>query len=269
MSAPLPSLGIVGGSGALGGAIAEALIAKGAVAPGGLWIASRSGSRPSFAGAEALQVVRAPQELVGRCETILLSVPPAAVDALALEAGDRLVVSVMAGITLARLAAVSGAARVVRAMSSPAAALGLAYSPWCAGAGATAADKATARQLFVACGETDEVADERQLDHFTAMTGPVPGFVAYYADCMVRYAVKQGIEPAVAERAIRQLFKASGVLLSQAEASPAEQVQAMIDYAGTTAAGLEAMEDSPLEAAIERGLEAAVRKARRMGGEEP
>lgn len=263
------TLGIVGGNGALGGAIAQALLSTGAVRPADLWIASRSGRRPAFPGAEGLRVAKSNQELAEACDLVLLSVPPAQVGAIAIDAGDRLVVSVMAGITLERIAAATGAKRIVRAMSSPAAARRLAYSPWCAGEGAGDADKARVRRLFEACGKTDEVPDERQLDHFTAMTGPVPGFVALYADCMIRYAVNRGIDPAVAERAIRQLFLASGEILAEEEASPAEQVRAMIDYAGTTAAGLKAMEDSPLEAAIERGLEAACRAARRMGGETP
>ena len=107
--------------------------------------------------------------------------------------------------------------------------------------------------------------NEEQVDLFTALTGPVPGFVAYYADCMVEYALKRGIDPTVANRAMRQLFHASGVTLAQSRASPGEHVREMIDYAGTTAAGLEAMKASPLAASIEQGLEAAYQKARRMG----
>lgn len=96
------------------------------------------------------------------------------------------------------------------------------------------------------------------------MTGPVPWFVAYYADCMVEYAVKHGIDPTIADRAVRQLFRASGVVLSESEASPGEHVQEMVAYAGTTAAGLKAMKTSPLAASIEHGLEAAYQKTQHI-----
>jgi pyrroline-5-carboxylate reductase len=96
------------------------------------------------------------------------------------------------------------------------------------------------------------------------MTGPVPGFVAYFADCMVEYAVKHCIDPAIADRAMRQLFHASGVVLAKSEATPGEHVRDMIAYAGTTAAGLESMKASPLAASIEQGLEAAYQKAQRI-----
>ena len=259
------SVGIVGGSGMLGSAIARGLLESGAVAPERLWISNRSGQALDFGVAGGPRVTTRNQELVEACELVLLSVPPALVEAMAIDARDRLVVSVMAGVTIERIAALTQASRIARAMSSPAAGIRLAYSPWCASPALDETDKALVRSLFEACGRTDEVPDEDQIDCFTAMTGPVPGFVAFYADCMVNYAVARGIEPAVAETAIRQLFHASGVMLAQSAPSPAEQVREMIDYAGTTAAGLEAMRDSPLSEAIERGLDAAVRRAKEIG----
>ena len=53
-------------------------------------------------------------------------------------------------------------------------------------------------------------------------------------------------------------------MLAHGEASPADHVQQMIDYAGTTAAGLEAMRNSPIREAIAEGLDAAVEKARTL-----
>ena len=49
-------------------------------------------------------------------------------------------------------------------MSSPAAELGLAYSPWCAGNGVTEMDRHSVARLFQAVGLTDEVDDEEQID---------------------------------------------------------------------------------------------------------
>ncbi len=257
------SLGIVGGTGWLGGAIARALLRNGFVAPERLWLSSRSGAAPAFAAWPSLHVTTRNQDLAESCPALLLAVPPHDFPNIGIDAAERLVVSVMAGVTIDQMAKVTGASRIVRAMSNPAAELGLAYSPWCASEAATAEDRVLVQALFEACGQADEVPNEGQIDVFTALTGPVPGFVACYADCMIAAAVKRGIAPAIAERAVRQLFHASGVLLARAEESPAAHVQTLIDYAGTTAAGLQVMRDSPLSAAIEAGLAAAYDKARR------
>jgi pyrroline-5-carboxylate reductase len=68
----------------------------------------------------------------------------------------------------------------------------------------------------------------------------------------------------IADRAIRQLFHASGVALAESAASPGDQVKAMIDYAGTSAAGLHVMKASPLATSISGGLRAAFEKTQTM-----
>ncbi|SPH16741.1 Pyrroline-5-carboxylate reductase [Defluviimonas aquaemixtae] len=266
MSAQGP-IGIIGGNGQLGGAIARGILMSGTVAPERLWISSRSGQAAGFDAWPGVRFTRDNGELSGACETVILSVPPANAKDIAITAPDRLVVSVMAGVTRADLARLTGAVRIVRAMSSPAAGEGLAYSPWVASEGVTEADRATVRAIFGACGVTDEIADEAHIDHFTAMTGPVPGFVALFADGMIRYAEGAGIAPDVAERAVRQLFLASGEVLGKGAETPAGQVRAMVDYAGTTAAGLVAMEKAGIARVIAEGLDAAVERARGISRE--
>lgn len=254
------SIGIVGGTGQLGSAIARGLLRNQYMMPERLWISSRSGNTSGFKEGLGVRFTTHNQELVDACRIVIVSVPPHLVSAVDIDAEDRLVISVMAGVSIEKIEQHTHAKRIVRAMSNPAADIGLAYSPWCACTDLTDEDRDLTRKLFEACGLTDEVGDEEQIGRFTAMTGPVPGFVAYYADCMVEYAVKHGIEPSIAERAMRQLFRASGVVMSQSEASPGEHVHEMVAYAGTTAAGLEAMKTSPLAVSIEQGLDAAYQK---------
>ncbi len=258
------SVGIIGGNGALGGAIARALLSRGVVAPDALWIAGHGRAAPPPALARCRQTTDA-AALVAASPTVILSVPPAAFGGLGLDASGRLVISVMAGVPLPRLAEETGARAVIRAMSSPAAADGMAYSPWCAGPGVTAADKATARRILDACGKQDEVDDEALLDVFTALTGPVPGFVACFAEMLSGYAESRGVPPAIADRAVRQLFDGAGRALAASGRPPAAHVDEMIDYAGTTAAGLAALRAGPVSDLVAEALDASVAKARAFG----
>ena len=256
------TIGILGGNGMLGGAMARGLLASGIVAPDDLWICSRRGSR----GGLPLDVnaTRDLSVLAGACDVILLSVPPAEADALRLDAPDRLVISVMAGVTLDRLEAIAGGPRVVRAMCSPAAVKRLAYAPWVAGSGVALRDKTTITRIFEALGKTDELKDEAQLDLFTALTGPVPGFAAYFAEVMVGYAEARGIDPRIADRAVRQLFRAAGEMMAEGDKTPSDHVQQMIDYDGTTAAGLRVLRASPIPDQMAEALDAAVEKSRSL-----
>jgi pyrroline-5-carboxylate reductase len=261
-------LGVIG-TGALGGAIARAALRAGIVTPETLVLANRSGRAEGFDDWPALAVTDDPQALADRCEMLLLAIPPAALADLRLDAPELPVVSVIAGATVAALARRTGSPRVLRAMSSPAAALGLAFSPVFAAPAATAADRDRAARLFGACGLVDFIGDEAQIDSFTALTGPVPGFVAFFARAMSEHAVRAGIDPAVADRAVRQLFLASGTILATDPRTPADHVAEMIAYAGTTAAGLKVLEASDLATTLDRALAAATARARTIAGPDP
>lgn len=253
------TFGVVGGSGMLGRAIATAILDKGVVRAGDFWISNRSGTADLGV---PVHVTTDNQALADACDVILLCVPPAQMADLAVDARGKLVLSVMAGVSVKALKAATGTDRVIRAMSSPAAGSGLAYSPWFASAETSETDHARASALFGACGVTDRVGDEAQIEYFTALTGPVPGFVAFFAKVMTEYAVSRGIAPDMADRAIRQLFLAAGKMMADGPLSPAGHVREMIDYAGTTAAGLEAMERMLLSDGIGEALDASVARVR-------
>jgi len=259
------SIGIIGGSGMLGSAIASAILKQELIDPEHLWISNRSGNGPQAWIDAGVRFTTSNQELVDACDLVLLSVPPAQGSELRIDASERLVVSVMAGTSIERLREMTGAHRIVRAMSSPAAEHSLAYSPWVAGADLAERDLSRVRELFDACGTTDEISDEAQIEIFTAMTGPVPGFVAYFAKCMVNYACARGISPAVADRSVRQLFLAAGRMMAEGETSPSQHVRQMVDYAGTTAAGLNRMKQTSIAEDIALGLDAAVERTRTIG----
>ncbi|OYX41451.1 MAG: hypothetical protein B7Z02_15485 [Rhodobacterales bacterium 32-67-9] len=254
------------GAGELGAAMAAAMIGRGGLLPSRLRVATASGRAPALAGWPEIRVGSDPAAAARGADITLLAVPPAAAGALALGTPRGPVVSVMAGVRLDRLARIAGHDRVIRAMSSPAAAMGLAYSPYFPGAGATPEDAALARAVLSTCGLCDKVGSEDQIDLFTAITGPVPGFVAGFAEMMAGYAVAHGVAPDIADRAVRQLFLAAGQILADTAPTPAERVAEMIDYAGTTAAGLQVMRASAIKDDLARALDAAVAKARTIAG---
>ena len=258
-------VGIVGGTGMLGSAIAQAILASGALRPDSLWISNRSGKAKGFGSVPPSNVTGVNQALADASDVILLSVPPAMAHEIEINAEGKLVMSVVAGVSLDELKEITGTSRVVRAMSSPAAKHGLAYSPWCASVEATTTDRERASIVFGACGLADEVESEAHVEFFTALTGPVPGFVAFFAEAMVDYAIAGGIAPNIADRAIRQLFLAAGQMMSEGSMTPADHVKFAVDYAGTTAAGLNAMKRLPISAEIAEGLDAAVAKTRVIG----
>lgn len=103
---------------------------------------------------------------------------------------------------------------------------------------------------------------EDQIDYFSALTGPGPAFVAFYMDAMIQHAVRRGVDPEIAELAVKQLFHGAGNMLAASDLSPVQTVRVFIDYAGTTAAGLTTFQASSLSRDIGCGIDAAYQKAK-------
>ncbi len=255
-------IGVIGGSGWLGGAIAGSLLRAGVVQPDNLAMSYRS-RKPELTPEVFWTTDN--QALADRSDVILLSVRPADWPALRVDARDKLVLSVMAGITLDALARHHGTGRVVRALPNAAAEVEQSYTPWIAAPGVDEEDRATVRTIFEACGAQDEVRSEGEMDYLTGLSGAGPAFPALLAAAMMRDAIANGLPPQIARRAVNTLLRGTGRLLERRDESPADIVQTFLDYRGTTAAGIEAMQAAGFEQSVATGLAAAFRKSVTMG----
>ena len=256
-------VGIIGGNGWLGNAIAQAAITTGAVDPARLTLSGRADNR----GAAALPGARWTKnnaELVDRSDVVVLSVRPDQFPGVHVNARGKLVVSVMAGVPARAIEERTGASEVVRAIPNAAAAIRRSFTPWYATMPVSAANKRLVQALFEACGEAAEVPLESHIDYCVGMTGSGAAFPALLAQAMIAHAVAQGLPPAFAKRAATGVVAGASQLLAGENEDPAQTVQQMIDYRGTTAAGLQAMMDRGFMGSVAAGLEAAAAKAAEM-----
>lgn len=256
-------LGIVGGGGWLGGAIAHACLRAGLVKPADLALSYRSAAP---CGIPEAFVSKDSQEVADRSDVILIAVRPEDWSALTFTAKGKLVISVMAGIGLAALAERHRSPRIVRALPNAAAEFGASYTPFACAEGLGEQDRAVVHQIFACCGSVDEVAGEDQVDYLSGLTGTGPAYPALMALAMERDAVARGLDPAVAQRAVIGLLIGTGRILEANPQSPEAIVETFMAYRGLTAAGLAAMEAAGLEAAVHAGLAAALAKGKAMGG---
>jgi len=255
-------LGIVGGAGWLGGAIAGAALASGLVRAQDLALSYRSARPDRFAGAFWTDDNQA---LADRSDVMIVSVRPQDWPSLGMDARGKLVISVMAGIRLGEIGEKHNTRRVARTLPNAAAEVGKSYTPWMASEGASDDDRAIVRAIFSACGVQDEVRSERDIDYLTGLTGSGPAFPALLAQAMMRDAIAFGLAPEVARRAVNTVLAGTGRLLELKDTSPDEMVEAFLGYRGTTAAAIETMRSAGFDDAVAKGLAAAFRKSIAMG----
>lgn len=115
-------IGIIGGNGWLGSAIAQAAVATGAVDPARLTLSGRSGNRGA-AELPGVHWTRNNGELVDRSDVVVLSMRPEQFESVHIATHGKLVISVMAGVPARAVAERTGADEVVRAMPNAAAAM--------------------------------------------------------------------------------------------------------------------------------------------------
>jgi pyrroline-5-carboxylate reductase len=257
-------IGIIGGNGWLGNAIARAAVAADAVDPARLTLSGRSDNRGpvEIPGARWTKDNR---ELVDRSDVVVLSVRPGQFQGVGIAARGKLVVSVMAGVPARAIAERTGAEEVVRSIPNAAAAIRRSFTPWYATPPVRAASKRLVQALFEACGEAAEVPLEAHIDYCVGMTGSGAAFPALLAQALIAHAVAQGLPRDFAERAAKGVVTGASQLLAGEQGDPAEIVQAMLDYRGTTAAALQTMMDRGFTDSVAAGLEAAAAKAAAMG----
>jgi pyrroline-5-carboxylate reductase len=179
-------------------------------------------------------------------------------------AGERpLLISVLAGVTLARLQALFPAHRIVRAVPNTPALVrqGLTGLAW--GEGIFAEQQLWVRQLFAQVGEVLDLP-ESQLDAFLALTSSGPAFVALVAEAMADGAVAAGLPRALALRLAHRTLAGTAALLQEQELHPAQLKDMVASPGGTTIAGLRELERAGLRSALIEAVVAAAERSRQL-----
>lgn len=258
----MKTLGIVGGTGWIGSTFTQHILTQHLLAEQDLWIANRSGDFSTCATWPKLHCTTDVTQLLEYCDTILIAVLPQQFKTLSLAAPQTLFISIMAGVSIADLQAQTQSPYIVRSMPNAAAEIGLSYTPWYATEAVTTAQRETTQSLLSTIGTAEPVDTEDHINFFTGLTGSGHGLLAYMANSMVETAMTQGIDRDTANRSVRELFRGIGTLLAVDTPTPDEIVHIVTEYAGTTAAGVKAMQDHHVNQGIAAGIHAAYQKAK-------
>jgi pyrroline-5-carboxylate reductase len=174
------------------------------------------------------------------------------------------VLSIAAGVTLARLQAAFPTNPLIRVMPNTPGLIGQGASAFCLGAGAGEAQAVLARQALGPLGLVVQVRED-QMDAVTALSGSGPAYLFLFMESLQAAGEALGLEPAVAfDLACQTLVGASAMVAHRAK-SPAELRVAVTSPGGTTAAALKAFEDGGFRALVLKALTAARDRGAELG----
>ncbi|CAN5233718.1 pyrroline-5-carboxylate reductase [soil metagenome] len=158
----------------------------------------------------------------------------------ALAGPSTLVVSIMAGTTIASITEVCGG-KAIRAMPNTPAAIGRGITVAVAANSVTAEQRAVADALLRATGGVEWVEDEALMDAVTAVSGSGPAYVFLLAEELARAGVAAGLPEALAVKLARETVAGSGELLHRSDLDSATLRQNVTSPGGTTAAALDVL----------------------------
>lgn len=207
-------------------------------------------------------------------EAVVLSIKPQTLDAAAADIAPlvgpkTLVLSIMAGKTIANIAArLPSASAIVRAMPNTPAAVGRGITGAAASPGVDAPRRAMAGALLSAIGAVEWLDREDWIDAVTAVSGSGPAYVFWLAECLAKAGEAAGLPADLAMRLARATVEGSGELMFRDQQTPPGQLRVNVTSpGGTTAAALEVlMAPDGLEPLMRRAIAAAKQRAGDLSG---
>jgi pyrroline-5-carboxylate reductase len=208
-------------------------------------------------------------QVVRQADVVFVAVKPQSMPAVFRELGghvgaEKLVVSIAAGVTLARLCDGLKTNRVIRVMPNTPALIGQGASAYALGSGANGEDGQLVGQLLSAVGRAFPV-DEKLLDAVTGLSGSGPAFVYVMIEALADGGVRMGLPRDVAMALAAQTVRGAAEMVLDSGEHPAALKDKVASPGGTTIAGLAALEDRGLRGALIAAVEAATRRSIELG----
>jgi pyrroline-5-carboxylate reductase len=259
---------LLAGAGKMGGAMLAGWLARGLDAKSVAVIEPQPSEEIRALTAKGMRLNPSPND-VGTVATLVVALKPqtfreAGATLKSFSAPTTLVVSIMAGITIASISKVCGGS-VVRAMPNTPAAIGRGITVAVAANSVSADQRAVADALLRATGSVEWVDDENLMDAVTAVSGSGPAYIFLLAEELARAGVEAGLPPELATKLARETVAGSGELLHRSEAPSATLRQNVTSPGGTTAAALEVlMGPDGMQSLLTRAVAAATRRSKEL-----
>lgn len=208
-------------------------------------------------------------------QVVVLSVKPQSFTAILPDLRGRLrrqdlLLSILAGTPIKKLADGLAHAAVVRAMPNTPAQIGQGITVWTGTPEVSELQKEQAKAILGSLGDEIFVEEEGYLDMATALSGSGPGYVFLFMEALIDAGVHMGFSRRVAQQLVFQTIKGSVEYAERSGKHVAELRNQVTSPGGTTAAALYHMEKGGLRTVISRGIWAAYERSVALGkGKEP
>ncbi len=217
-----------------------------------------------------VEVFDSNEPILSRAEIVVLAVKPQVMASVLAEIKPHvierhLLVSIAAGITLARLAeGLPEGTRLIRVMPNTPCLVGLGASCFSRGGNATDADAEHVRRILASVGQAFEVSEDL-LDAVTGLSGSGPAFIYRVIESLAEGGTAMGLPAELALQLAAQTARGAAEMVLTTGRSPAELREQVTSPGGTTLAGLNELAKLQGAEAFRAAVIAATKRSQELG----
>lgn len=251
-------------------AMVRGLLGKGLIAPDRLRVSDPLSERREYLSATyGIHTTGSNRDCLS-APVVLFAVKPAQLPEVLDEVAPAfqpgtLGISIVAG---AKLAAIARHFRevppLIRAMPNTPCVIGEGITALAPNDHVSAAQLERAKAIFTAVGEVLELP-ESYFDAVTGLSGSGPAYVTLLIEAFIEAGVQQGLPRRIARELVCQTVRGTARLVQTSGKHPAELKDQVVTPAGTTAAGLQVLEEAAVRATLCSAVKAATERSRTLG----
>ena len=258
------------GCGKMATALIEGVVASGAFAKSEIVVSDRYAAAVESVVAKCgVRRAESNAAVAAEAEVIVCCVKPTdAGEALAaVKSADagKLVISIMAGVSISKIQELSGSkARVIRVMPNTPALVHKGAAAYALGEGTLAADEQVVQKIFSAVG-TIACVKESLLDAVTGLSGSGPAYVYLVIEALSDAGVLMGLPRDLSLQLAAQTVSGAAEMVLTTGLHPAQLKEQVTSPGGTTIAGVAALEKAGLRSALLSAVKAATERSVQLG----
>ena len=264
---------VFAGAGSMAEAIIQGWVKEGVVVPPAIHVMNKSNEEKlaKLANSYGVQVVSDRRAILTKADCVILAMKPKDVmagmnDLAPYLREDTAVLSVVAGTSIETIQSVLGNRPVVRVMPNTSATIGMSASGMAFSEEVSDELKATFKKMLEAIGLVIEVKEE-ELHAITALSGSGPAYLYYLVEAFEQAGMKYGLEQGTIRSLAVQTIAGAAEMLKQSDEEPTELRRKVTSPGGTTAAGIQALENHHFKQAIEACIDEATKRSIELAAE--
>lgn len=180
---------------------------------------------------------------------------------------QQILVSIMAGVSIASIKEITGLNKIVRAMPNLPAQIGKGLTSYVISPEVSRIEMLTVESLLDTTGKSMRVSNENFIDASTGISGSGPAYVFYFMQSMMEAALQMGFSKNDSTVLVSQTFTGAVELFNQSNLSPNSWMEKVASKGGTTRAALDSMQDNNVNELIKEAAYAAFNRAVELGKE--